>query len=57
LRHYSGKQRIHAKNFMRALFLLSLLGAASAADAQVQPELAKRYVEEVAKLCERDAGR
>ena len=31
--------------------------AAMAADAQVQPQLAQRYFEEVTKLCERDAGR
>src|SRR6187402_3064820 len=40
-----------------ALFLLFLLGAATAAEAQVQPALAKRYFEEATKLCERDAGR
>ena len=40
-----------------AVSLLLLLGAATAAEAQVQPELAKRYFEEVTKLCERDAGR
>ena len=34
-----------------------LLGAATAAEAQVQPELAKQYFEEATKLCERDAGR
>jgi len=37
--------------------LLVLLGAAAAADAQVQPKLAQRWFEEVTKLCERDAGR
>src|SRR3954469_3902843 len=37
--------------------LLVLLGAAAAADAQVQPKLAQRYFEEATKLCERDAGR
>ncbi len=37
--------------------LLVLLGAAAAADAQVQPQLAQRYFEEATKLCERDAGR
>jgi hypothetical protein len=42
---------------LNALFLLLLLGAATAADAQVQPELAKRYFEEATKLCKRDAGR
>jgi len=39
------------------LFLLLLLGAATAAEPQLQPELAKRYFEEATKLCERDAGR
>jgi hypothetical protein len=38
-------------------FLLLLLGAATAAEAQVQPELARRYFEEATKICERDAGR
>ena len=42
---------------LNALFLLVLLGAAAAADAQVQPQLAQRYFEEATKLCERDAGR
>src|SRR5678815_181131 len=42
---------------LNSLFLLVLLGAATAAEAQVQPELAKRYFEEATKLCERDAGR
>jgi hypothetical protein len=37
--------------------LLAMLGAAIVADAQVQPQLAKRYFEQVSKLCERDAGR
>ena len=37
--------------------LLLLLGGATAAEAQVRPELAKRYFEEATKLCERDAGR
>jgi hypothetical protein len=39
------------------LFLLVLLGSATAAEAQVEPEIAKRYFEEATKLCERDAGR
>jgi len=39
------------------LFLAVLLGAATAAEAQVQPEIARRYFDEVTKLCERDAGR
>jgi hypothetical protein len=37
--------------------MLVLLGAASAVDAQVQPQLAKQWFEEATKLCERDAGR
>src|SRR5260370_13950508 len=39
------------------LFLLVLLGAAAAADAQVQAQLAERYFKEATALCERDAGR
>ena len=42
---------------LNALFLFVLLGAATAADAQVQPQLAQRYFEEATTLCERDAGR
>jgi hypothetical protein len=34
-----------------------LLRAATAAEVQVQPEIAKRYFEEASKLRERDAGR
>src|SRR5262245_12829383 len=45
------------RHHLKMLFLLVLLGAATAAEAQVQPELAKRYFEEATKLCERDAGR
>src|SRR5205085_5619701 len=37
--------------------LLVLLGTATAAHAQIRPELAKQYFEEATKLCERDAGR
>src|SRR5437868_11071648 len=37
--------------------LLVLLGAAAAADAQVQPQRAERYFKEATALCERDAGR
>ena len=37
--------------------LLALLGTATAADGQVQPQLAQRWFEEATKLCERDAGR
>ncbi|HTH00414.1 MAG TPA: hypothetical protein VL882_09120 [Vicinamibacterales bacterium] len=42
---------------LNGVFLLALLGAATAAEAQVKPELAKRYFEEATKLGERDAGR
>jgi hypothetical protein len=42
---------------LETLFLLVLLGAAAAADAQIQPQLAQRYFDEAMKLCERDAGR
>src|SRR5512141_64292 len=42
---------------LRSPSLLVLLGAATAADAQVLPQLAQRYFEEATKLCERDAGR
>jgi hypothetical protein len=42
---------------LNALFLLVLLGAATGAEAQVNPQLAQRYFEEVTSLCERDAGR
>jgi hypothetical protein len=42
---------------LAGLVLIVLLGAATAADAQVQPALAKRYFEEATRLCERDAGR
>jgi hypothetical protein len=42
---------------LTALFLLVLLGAATPANAQVDPQLAQRYFEEATKLCERDASR
>jgi len=48
---------MQTRSHLNTLFLLSLLSAATAADAQVQPDLAKRYFEEATKLCERDAGR
>jgi hypothetical protein len=48
---------MHTRPHLDALLLLFLLGAATAAQAQVQPELAKRYFDEATKLCERDAGR
>jgi hypothetical protein len=43
--------------FFDTLPLLLLLGSATAADAQVQPQLAQRWFEEATKLCKRDAGR
>jgi hypothetical protein len=39
------------------LVLLVLSGGVTPAEGQVQPDIAKRYFEEVTKLCERDAGR
>ena len=43
--------------YFNTLPLLVLLGKGTAADAQVQPQLAQRWFEEATKLCERDAGR
>src|SRR3954447_5060440 len=40
----------------KTLPLLALLAAATAADAQVQPQLAQQWFEEATKLCEREAG-
>jgi hypothetical protein len=48
---------MQTRSHLNALFLLVLLSTATAAKAQVQPDLAKRYFEEATKLCERDAGR
>src|SRR5215216_2989327 len=48
---------IQTRYDLNGLLLLVLLGAATAAEAQVQPALAKRYFDEATKLCERDAGR
>jgi len=45
------------RSHFNTLSLLALLGAATGADAQVQPQLARRWFEEATKLCERDAGR
>ena len=38
-------------------FVLVLLAAATAAEAQIQPQLVERYFKEATTLCERDAGR
>ncbi len=45
------------RRHFNTLPLLVLLGAATAANGQVQPQLAQRWFEEATKLCERDAGR
>jgi len=37
--------------------LLALIGGATIANAQVQPQLARRWFDEATKLCERDGGR
>lgn len=39
------------------LFLIVVLGVAASTEAQVQPDVARQYFEEAARLCERDAGR
>src|SRR4051812_47436335 len=44
-------------HFMTLRLLTLLLGAAAGANAQVQPQLARQWFEEVTKLCERDPGR
>jgi hypothetical protein len=51
-----GEIPMQTRSRLNALFLL-LLSVATAAEAQVQPALAKRWFEEATKLCERDAGR
>ena len=48
---------MQTRHHLNPLFLVALLGATTAAEAQVRPELARRYFEEATKLCERDAGR
>jgi hypothetical protein len=45
------------RQLFNTLAMLALLGTATATEAQVKPELAKRYFEEATKLCQRDAGR
>ena len=42
---------------LNGLVLIVLLGGATASEAQVQPDVARRYFDEATKLCERDAGR
>jgi len=46
-----------ARYHLNALFVLVLLGWATSAEAQVDPQLARRYFDEATKLCEREAGR
>src|SRR5437867_10202968 len=48
---------METKPHLNMLFVLVLLGAAAAADAQVQPQLAERYFKEATTLCQQDAGR
>jgi hypothetical protein len=48
---------MQTRSQLTALFVLWWLGAATSAQAQVQPALAQRYFDEARKLCERDAGR
>ena len=43
--------------YLNALFLLVLLGAATAADAQVDQQRAQAFFKEAQALCERDGGR
>ena len=45
------------RDHFNTLPLLLLLGVATVADAQVEPQVAQRWFEEATKLCERDAGR
>jgi hypothetical protein len=48
---------MHRLTLIAWLLVLGVLGTATAAQAQITPELAKRYFEEARKLCERDDGR
>jgi hypothetical protein len=48
---------METRSHLNALFVLVLLGVATAAQSQVRPEIARRYFEEATKICERDAGR
>jgi hypothetical protein len=45
------------QSHFHTLLLVALFGATTAADAQVQPQVAQGWFGEVTKLCERDAGR
>ena len=48
---------MRARYHFNALFLVLVFGAAAGAEAQVDPQLARRYFQEAKELCERDAGR
>src|SRR6187402_3323051 len=48
---------MQTRSLLSLLCLIALVGAFTAAEAQVQPDLLRRYFDEATKLCERDAGR
>ena len=48
---------MQTRSYLDVLMLLLVLGTTTAAQAQVTPELARRYFAEATTLCERDAGR
>jgi hypothetical protein len=48
---------MRTRHLFSALFLLLVVGAVTDAEAQVDPQLARRYFDEATRLCERDAGR
>jgi hypothetical protein len=52
-----GRDTMWTRHHHSALFLPLLFGAATGAEAQVDPQIAKRYFAEITMLCERDAGR
>src|SRR3954467_5620557 len=56
-RLWRGEISMQTRHDLNRLFLLMLLGAATTVEAQVQPELAKRYFEEATTLCDRATGR
>jgi hypothetical protein len=51
------RDAMRTRYHLNALFLLLVFGAATGAEAQVDPQLAQRYFQEATELCERDAGR
>jgi hypothetical protein len=52
-----GEMSMQTRCHLDAVFLLVLLGAATAADAQVDQQRAQEYFKEAKALCERDGGR